>query len=653
MLNEIHLKPFEGVQTPNPRNPNMRFASGVPKRLNDADWTAISNDIYQSVLASVTTRQALNSNLQSWYDAYGMVYDNLPKGVPYTSSSNLTLPYIPAQLESMVAYICGTVLVPRLMVVTGNTPEAAESAFATEKFYNAEVTRLRTDGKSYYSQLVELAQLSLRDGVGVAEVLWNRRRQRRTTVGMMPLTNESGMAMLDDNGQPLWKEIRNDVDVLIADYPEITPIPLKEFYLIPDESVSIEQAVGVARVQWMYEDELDRMVRAGLLDSDEVELALSYVPTGTSEVPTDLLGYYDKSTGQQLQIGQGQGSLTSRFFRNRGPIEVFRVHTRQYDLNGDGIPEENIVWLHYLNQRMLGFAPYDYATGKRPFFSFAPFPRPREFAGFSLVERLSGIQTEIDGNHNMRNDAIGLRVAPPMMVRAGSKLLGKRGVFGPNKMIEVESISGPDQTMQLMQIQDVPIASAQEESMLQRYGDLYTGLNGPSMGTQSSGKRSATESRQQNAAAGTRVALIAMRYRVFLREIFNFVHDLNRQYLTDDPQTMVDNQVYTLPLSVLSLDYDIGITGSTDPIDSITRRNEVATLFEVGVKMPIVTNSVMRQYYWMRMLLEAYGRSDIQQLIGTEQEAQQLQQQMQQQAAAMHAQGQQQQAAQQPQARRQ
>jgi hypothetical protein len=189
--------------------------------------------------------------------------------------------------------------------------------------------------------------------------------------------------------------------------------------------------------------------------------------------------------------------------------------------------------------------------------------------------------------------------------------------------------------------------------MLQRYGDLYTGLNGPSMGTQSSGKRSATESRQQNAAAGTRVALIAMRYRVFLREIFNFVHDLNRQYLTDDPQTMVDNQVYTLPLSVLSLDYDIGITGSTDPIDSITRRNEVATLFEVGVKMPIVTNSVMRQYYWMRMLLEAYGRSDIQQLIGTEQEAQQLQQQMQQQAAAMHAQGQQQQAAQQPQARRQ
>jgi hypothetical protein len=153
------------------------------------------------------------------------------------------------------------------------------------------------------------------------------------------------------------------------------------------------------------------------------------------------------------------------------------------------------------------------------------------------------------------------------------------------------------------------------------------------VGAQSSGRRSATEMRQQNAASGTRLNLISARLRVSLGQIINFIHALNKQYLREDPEVMVGQQSFKLPLEVLEQEYLIGVAGSTDPIDSITRRNESLALFQIGMQVPFVAQDPMKQYYWVKMLLEAFNRQDVQQLIGTEQDAQgraQQQQQMQQ-----------------------
>lgn len=626
-----------GTSTLAPPYPTMRFSTDAPSKISEADWSALSNDLASAVNASITARGPLEQNLKEWSDAYDMITPD-QENWPFEDASNIQLPYMPAQLESLVAYIAGTVLVPRLYIVTGNTPQAAGVSYRVEKFYNAELTRLRSDGSSYFSRHVDWLHMSLRDGTCVLEVLWNRRRQRKRSVMYVPKRDpQTGIVQMAPDGQPLWEEQVNEVDVFVKDYAELTPVPLKEFILIPDEARSIEDAVGVGRVEWLYEDQLDRMVRAGLLDSDEVERALVYVQSGGSDVAADRQGTYDKSASEQIGIGQGQGSIVSRFFVNRGPLKVWRIHSRQFDMNGDGVPEENIFWLHEQSGRMLGWMPYDYASGQRPFFAFSPFPRPDRFYGFSLPERLAGVSSEMDLNHNARNNQIAFRLQPPMGVQSGSELLNKKGQWRPGAMIEMESLEESNPSMRILTQPDVPLSSWQEEALLKSYGNDYTGLSQPAMGTQSNGKRSATELRQQNAGQGTRINLICTRFRIAAGQVINFVHQLNKQYLQSDPETVADQQYFKLGLDELAQDFTIGIAGATDPIDSVTRRNENMTLFELLMKVPFVAQNPMRVWYALRSLLESFGRADIYQLIGTEQDAQMMVQQMQAAAQAQQA----------------
>ncbi len=633
-----------------PPYPTVRFSSGAPKKLTEADWSALSNDLYLSLIASITARGALEVNLKEWSDAYDLIV--APKDFPFLDSSNVSLPYLPSQLESMVAYIAGTVLVPRMYLVTGNTPQAAAVAYQIEKFYNADLQRLRPDGTSYFSRHLDWLHLSMRDGTAVMEVLWNRKRRRSRAVSYVPKTHpKTGIMQTGPDGEPLWEERTQDLDLIVKDYADLTPILLKEFILIPDEALSIEEAVGCGRVEWLYEDRLDRMVRSGLLDAGEVERALHYAENGTSDVAPNIQGYYDVDVSRQLGIGQAQGTLASKFFKNRGPLKVWRIHSRQFDMNGDGLPEENVFWVHELSERMLGWMPYDYATGQRPFFAFSPFPRPDRFYGFSLCERLAGVQAEMNSLHNARNDQIALRLSPPLGVKSGSELLNRRGQWRPGNMIELESMSEFDPSLKILQQQDVPVSSWQEESLLKQYGTEYTGLAGGAP----AGRRTATEARSATASAGTRLNLIAMRFRVSCAQVINFVHALNKQYLQGPPTTQdAQGAPLSVPLAVFAQDVTIGIAGATDPIDSTTRRNENMTLFELLARVPLVAQNPMRMWYALRALLESFGRPDVYQLIGTEQEVQQeiaaqkaqaqAQQQQAQQMAAQHEQTQQAQA---------
>jgi hypothetical protein len=619
------------VQTFAPENASFRFSTGAPKRISENTWNRISNDLYQAVTASTSARSALTTNLESWANAYDMITQQ--KDWPFENSSNLALPFTASQLETLLSYVAGQVYVPRPFMVAGRTSDAAKNAPQVENYYNGEWLRLRSDGSSYFQKAEKFLHLSLRDGTGIGEILWNRRRQRTRSETQAVRLDDRGQVVFGPDGRPVFDVHTQEVDVYVKDYAEWSNISLKEFILIPDEAPSIEEAAGAGRVEWLYEAQLNRMIRAGLLDSDEVERALRYDMYGTSEVASDPQGVYDKTASGQIGVGQGSGSLTSRQFRNRGPLKAWRIHTNLFDMNNDGEVEENIFWLHQLSQRMLGWIPYDYADGRRPFFSFCPFPRADNFYGYSVVERLAGIEAEIRGTHNSRNDRIQFGMFPPLAIPTGSEAHMRKGRWYPGQLIETDF--GPDgkPMIQPMQVGDVPIASWQEETALKQYGAEYTGLSNPSMGAQSSGRRSATEMRQQSQSAGTRLNLISARLRVSLGQIINFIHALNKQYLREPPTTMVGRETFTLPLETLEQDYLIGVAGSTDPIDSVTRRNESLAFFQIGMSTPEVATSPLKRYYWLKMLGEAFNRQDLQQLIGTEQDAQQREQQAQEQAA--------------------
>jgi len=615
--------------TSQPDHANIKITSGKKKRnLNDGDWTALSNDLDTGITAAIAARSTFEGNLRDWQDAYDLIMPEQDN--PQFDGANIRLPYSATQLESLKAYIAGTVLVPRMYIVTGRTPGAVAISNEVERFYNSELVKMRADGSSYFQRYANMIHMALRDGTAIIEVLWNRTRRRTYIESEEPVLDENGQQKFDGDGNPVYETKQTEVDIYPKDFAENTVVSIKDFLLLPAEAASIEDAVACARALWLYESDLIPMVRAGILKADEVERALTYVTNGISEVSADRQGYWDKDASQQVDIGLGQGTPTSRFFRNRGPIKVWRVHSRQYDMDMDGQAEENIFYWHELNQRMLGWQAYDYPVEQRPFFPYTPFPRPDEFLGYSIIERLARVQSEMDINHNTRINLIVRKNNAPLVIADGIKeSLTADGAWYMNKIIEAEYVNGKP-GISVLEIPDIAVASFEEESLLQHYGDEYTSLNQPQVGGQSSGKRSATEMRQQSNASGTRMALVCNQLRITLSQIINFVHILNKTYMRTDPQ-FVDQTADGMKVSVLSLDklsedLEIGIAGATEPIDSMTRRNETMAFVEKMMAFPFVQQDMSHQWYLARMLCEAFGRVDTSQIIGTVDQAVQAQQ---------------------------
>lgn len=599
---------------------------GSEKRLDNNEWGELSNDLYQGVNAALSERSALEQNLKDWTDLYEM--RTQPTDWPWVGASNVFIPVIPAQLDTAVAYIVGKTFVPRFYIVSGNTADAAAKAHDVERYYNAELVRQRGQ-TTWYDQYITWLHLAFRDGTAVMEALWRKSKTKRRVVTFEPAQNE-GVPVVDAvNGEatPRMERKIQEVEVIDYDDVELQPVLLRDFLLIPSEATSIEQAVGVARAVWLYEDQLNAMVNEGIFDKKETERALAYDPVGNSEIASDRQGSYDKTAGDQIVPGLAQGAQTSKFFGNRGPLKVWRIHTRQYDMDGDGVPEENIFWLHEISQRLLGWMPYEYIVPGRPFFAFSPYPRPDRFYGYSLCERLAPIQAEVNGMWNGRNNLFDLMLQPPLMYLVGDELDDQDEHWGPGTKWPVSQKG----SIEFMTMPNVPIEHFQNEATLNTYVDKLTGISAPLMGVQSSGRRTATEMKQQAASATTRNDLIAMRLRIVCRAIFDFIHHLKLQYLNNDPEFQEAGQKYTLPREVLALDYQLDISGSADPLDTATRRQENLGLFQLLAQVPFIAQDQVKMYNLVRMMLDAFNRPEALGIIGTEEEAQQRQQAMQQQ----------------------
>lgn len=607
-----------------PKDATLSYTSD-PIRINSSDWTGLSYDLYQSINASLAERGALEQNLKDWLDLYEMRTDEV--NWPWVNSSNVFIPLVPSQLNAALSYIIGKVFVPRFYIAAGNTADSASDAHDVERYYNAELVRQRGQS-TWFDQHMTWVHLSYRDGTSVMEVLWRRTKAKRKVVSFEPEMSSKGVPVMTPDGKPKSKRKISEVEVVEYDDVELKPVLLRDFLMIPAEAPSIEEAVGVARACWLYENDLQAMVEEGVLDEHEVELALDYDPVGNNEIAQDRQGSYDKTAGDQINPGQAQGTQTSRFFANRGPIKVWRIHTRQYDMNMDGIAEENIFWLHELSQRMLGWMPYEYIAPGRPFFAFCPDPRPNEFYGYSMIERLAPIQAEINAMFNQRNNLCDLMMNPPLFYQKGEQIDDNTQKWGPGARW---SVSSP-QALKFMEFPNLPVSSFQVEGMLNQYVDKLTGISAPAQGSSSSGRRSATESKIQAAATTTRNDLTAMRLRVVCRSILSFIHKLKLQYLNDDPEYIDSEEKLTIPREVLAKDYQLDIAGSSDPLDASARRQEMIGAVQMLMGIPWIGQDREKSFALVRKLADTFNWPDAVDIIGTAQEAQQAKQQQAQQA---------------------
>lgn len=619
-----------------PSTEAKRFAFDDPK------WGMVENDIYECWQGALSGRGGLDADLEVYNALYEMEHQG-EQDSPWVGASNVIPPIIPGELEALRDYIIQAVFTPRLFLVSGRNAEARKHASLVEKWLNSLLSQERSGGECWMLIILSMIQASLRDGTAGTLITWFQRKETKPVVSFEPeLDPTTGEMKLDDDNKPVKKRKISWIQEVI-DEPLVELVTLKDVVLSPPESKSIQQAAMVFVTRLMYEEDLNQLMDGmgddssnGVFSREAIEMALSYVVEGQTDIPSDPQGTYDKDAGGQIDVGIGQGSLNSTTFRNRGPLEIRLGFSKQHDMNGDGRVERNIFFLHDRSQRLIGWVPYEYLMNKWPLPMFSCFPRIGQPYGYSVPERLADIVDSMAANKNQRINYNDMVVSPVLMKKSGDLVEDKGKIVQPGAEWLVEDPKG---SLAYLQLNPVSGTSFQEDSQDQQLIAKVTGQAAPFTGGQSPTKQTATQTKVQAAAQTTRSNTIALFFRFFAREFINIVFNLYLQYSNDDMNFQHGEDDLVLPREVLALPYTINVAGIADPTDANARRQDMMIAVNEFPKIyPAWFQKPSNQRKLAMKLADTFPNfEDLEEFLGTDDDAKALDQ-AQQQAAQMQAQ---------------
>lgn len=602
------------------QQPDSSIELPFPKITAD-QWEGMSSTLNTLIDINLSNREELDNQLDRGNAMYEMRAADHGNDTPYPGSANVMVPLIASVVDEFASRISGTAILPRPLLVRGNDPVSADQAHTVEQFYNGEYQR-----NCWEEKIRTGIQLGGRDGTSVMGVFWKQEVYERVVKADSP--------MPDGTMSKKSQRIR----MIKYDAPELVPIELRDFVLIPAYAISINTADAVCWKRYMGEAQLTAMVNADVLDEEMVEKALSYVNEAQGDLSYDRQGTSPYTINNRINVVDTSVAGPAGIKMNRGPIRVWQIHSSLFDMDDDGVSEENIFWFHDESRTMIGWAPYEY-WGERPFFECAPFERPNRFYGFSIPERIQALQEEADVQHLTRLEVLDRVLNPTHYATSGAKLAQEDQKLGVLNVIRVQN----KDDLGYIQMPPIPEASLQEEQYLTQLADRVVGApqagGQPSQsgGGMSGGGRVSARAAQQNAAIqGLQTNMVISRTRLWMLKIFQFAHMLYKQYGKDQMdaigQSADGTKRITVPKEILGLDFTLGVAGQGGPLDKESRRQDWQVIYQLLMQNPLVQGDVGHIYGITASLLETFEVTEITRLIGTLDEAKQKQ--AQQQAAA-------------------
>jgi hypothetical protein len=608
-------------QTPAPSQPveltGATLSADEKRELGQACYDAIQSGLNQ--------RDDLDQVLNTFDSFYEQKVK--PKNFPWPDSSNLHFPMVARIVNSLVARICGEVFVDNFYRVYGNTETAAFNQHKVQRFYNSEFFRF-----GFIRQHRDMTHLGVKDGTGIMEVMWEVKKETRNVTLIETVKDPmTGMELMKDpmSGELETQTRQEQVEIETINDVSMQAVELRDVVLVPSWSYSPEEALGVARKVFLDEKTLRAMASGpdAVLDMDAVEAALKYVPEGQDERALDRQGTSTADIGGNIEVTSE--TPASYFPMRRGGLLCWRFQTNLFDLDKDGIYEENLVWIHDTSQGYLGHKRYPYWAKRRPLFFFTPLRRPRRTYGWAITGSILPMATSKNILGNARLDEVTTRLSPPRWKKMGVKLSDKRQTWAPNQTFEVQD----QNDVGIFTVQDIPISAWQSEAALEDEAERVAGLGDPVSGfVGTSGRRTKAEVQAAVQASGVQLGFQAQELRWTCKEILNFWHELNKQYKTDVSFTAnIGGQRQRLQLTREELDddYELTIAGMDGPMDKANYIQETIYVADMLKKDPLVMGSpqmFVRLYKINEMLLESLRRYDALSILGTVDEAQQMDQ---------------------------
>jgi hypothetical protein len=614
-----------------PRRPALRrsstpFPDATVERttgsveIDEGEWQLIASDIRNCIYAAQSARQPLEDNLRLFNRIYELYSE--PRNEPFADSSSVFLPLAVSKLDALWAQVASKVFVPNLALVTGNGVPAQQVSYKLQRWYNNDFRRERYDQTSKLGESLQLLHWGLLEGTAGMDIRWNRQEQTELYDVEIPKQDDGGDLSFGDDGDFIMdsQEVQKILQLNEASW---RCRQLKDWLLIPNESLNPHAAAAYAVCDWLYEEDLWALVESGNLKEEWVEKLLVFDPQGQSDVASDRQGYWDKSAGGQLQIGQGQGTLSSKQFANRGPFKIWYYVSSQFDMNHDGWAERNnVFWWAELSNYLLGWLPSKAVSQRRGLFLFAPMPRKNSPYGFSVLEREAPLNAELNTVFNNANDYVSLSLKPPMLADINNQSRDGDYTWALGKRWYVDDINTAFKPLVDYTNPAVLQGAYQMVQIITSFADQLVGQTAVGAGGLTSGRKSATEIKESSAGSGTRSDLIALFLRFVLRRALQYEHELNIQNLPDNPPADSD-----MPAKAdFKQNVNIDVAGTGDPIDFQTYAQEYLTWYEMMSRDQDIQGDAEKRFALKQQLGRVFKIENLEAIIGTAEDAAQKKQ---------------------------
>lgn len=454
----------QGTLFPESEVPMGEDSGSLPAPISDDEQRELIEKLkteYDNFKSSVAP---LHSSIDKWHRLYE-TSQRTKKNFPWPDAANFNVPLIMATVDSIHARITKAVFdVDPLWLTHARVAEAHNTAYVAEKYLD-----YWADEMGLPNVLDALILDMLIEGTGVLKVDWLRK------TAQIP----------QQNGLP--------GQVIEYDGPGAYHVPLKDFIMVPADAPTIEDAVYVGhRVFLTHQQLLERQSQGFYFNVEE--LLAKTIGDNTNERTAH--------PNPLVQVSRSSGAT----YKETNQYEVIEMYG-PYDF-GDGMVPA-LMTFSAEHSILLRLEPYPYEYGRPPYVDFKVYPRANFFWGRSVPEMLESAQEELTALHNMRADALSLRIAPPILQRTGAAWDPEEQPWAPGQVIPV---TDPAELVQ-MQLLDVPSSLFAHEQDTLAFVERVTGMSDYFMGRSPTQNRTATEVNRVTSEGLARIDVMVSRFQ--------------------------------------------------------------------------------------------------------------------------------------------
>lgn len=303
------------------------------------------------------------------------------------------------------------------------------------------------------------------DGTAITKQSWSRDVRKWTDVE----EEFQGFEL----GRPVYNEKDVESEKLVYDGPIIKCVNLEDFYIAGTHTDNPDEADIAAERSFYTKSELVKLSQQGFFFKDAIDKVLQTAPITQNQLSvTDATDFK-----HQLQNLAG----VDRDQSGHKVYEIFEAYCR-YDIDGDGIDEELLVWQERSSKLVLRITYLERACpgGIRPFTIKRFIERPGSPYGIGMAEMLFGISNEIDYIHNQRLDYGTLQNLPFGFVRASAGTNVKEIKLAPGTLYPLDD---PQADVNFPRLNGGTSYGFQEEAQVKNYGDELSGISAFSLGS--------------------------------------------------------------------------------------------------------------------------------------------------------------------------